>query len=457
MSTLRTLAVAALSAALSLTLSPAASAEGNEEVYGGGVSHKFGKHDQLAFRLMSWHQVWLRAIENNPGTVVDGSRDAWTADIMLRRSRVLLMAELTDRVLLVTHFGINNQTFTNGGAGTDGFRPQLYLHDAYGEVTLVPQLLSLGAGLHYWNGISRSTSASTLTLLGLDAPLVAWPTIDATDQFARQLGVYAKGDIEAFHYRVAVNRPFIRDAPSFVTPAAAQPAAAYNAEANTFALTGYVDYAFFERENHKLPYYTGSYLGTKRVANVGVGVAYQPSAMAYCSETPDADGCPAGAQQTADLIAFGVDSFLDLPFGQSAVTSYLGYFFQEFGPDHQRTLGIANLASNGPYFGNASPAFGTGHHLNLQLGYLLPYRPFGDHKLTLYGTLTGSLLEQKDDPAVTTELGGKYYLVGHHTSFTLNWRNRPVYVGQDATDAFVPTTTVETRASEFMLQLHVWL
>jgi hypothetical protein len=45
--------------------------------------------------------------------------------------------------MIVTHFGINNQTFTNGGAagssGTGGYGAgnQEYFHDAWNEYALV--------------------------------------------------------------------------------------------------------------------------------------------------------------------------------------------------------------------------------------------------------------------------------------------------------------------------------
>jgi hypothetical protein len=44
--------------------------------------------------------------------------------------------------MILTHFGINNQTFTNGGAGTSGtvdtvLKPGLFFHDAWNEYAVV--------------------------------------------------------------------------------------------------------------------------------------------------------------------------------------------------------------------------------------------------------------------------------------------------------------------------------
>ena len=66
--------------------------------------------------------------------------------------------------MIVSHWGINNQSFINGGgSGTlgtgssataqGGKRPQLYIHDAWTEYAVKPGKLHLGAGIHYWNGV----------------------------------------------------------------------------------------------------------------------------------------------------------------------------------------------------------------------------------------------------------------------------------------------------------------
>ena len=44
--------------------------------------------------------------------------------------------------------------------------------------------------------------------MSLDLPIMNWPLIEREDQFARQLGIYAKGKFGLFDYRIAVTRPF---------------------------------------------------------------------------------------------------------------------------------------------------------------------------------------------------------------------------------------------------------
>ena len=62
---------------------------------------------------------------------------------------------------------------------------------------------------------------------------VNWPTIERTDQFARQMGLYAKGKAGLFYWRVAAVRPF---STSVGAPTAI---GNYNDSANTWGYSGY--------------------------------------------------------------------------------------------------------------------------------------------------------------------------------------------------------------------------
>ena len=93
----------------------------------------------------------------------------------------------------------------------------LFLHDAWAEFAVEPGKLHIGSGLHYWNGISRLTNQSTLNMMTLDNPggqggvsvsdarLFPWSNITTSDQFARHLGIYAKGSLGKFGYRISAN------------------------------------------------------------------------------------------------------------------------------------------------------------------------------------------------------------------------------------------------------------
>jgi len=431
-------------------------------LYDEGLRVDIDEAKDMYIRFLLWAQIWLRGTQMGPGTVVNGNTSEWQFDVLIRRARFLTYAQLTDRVLILLHFGINNQTFTNGGFASDAFRPQLYFHDVWVEFRAVQEHLFIGAGLIYWNGISRMTSASTLNFLALDAPILNWPVIDITDQFVRQLGIYAKGDIAKLHYRVSLTRPFIRDTADFVQPDDALDVARFNAFANTWALAGYFKYDVFTTENHLLPFFVGTYLGTSKVLNFGAGFSWQKSAMVSCS-VATVGGCPPQDQNIEDLFLFGADFFADIPIRKSAIATYLVYYYYNMGPDFVRNVGVANLAvgpsSSGP--GNSYPSIGTGNHLYWQIAYLLPVRPLKQHKITPYFTFQTSFLEALADPSIIYELGVKYYFIGHHSSVTLNWRNRPVFgtgaVDGTGTPVFVPSASQQSRANELILQLMVYL
>ena len=224
-------------------------------------------------RFIMWHQFWVSATQNNPGTrnlngeLIDGtgSESGWSTDIALRRSRFLMYAQISPRFLILTHWGINNQSAINGAtapsgpnattsASNQGKKPQLFIHDAWTEYEILKNKLYLGAGIHYWNGVSRLSSQSTLNFMTMDAPIFNWHNIEATDQFARQFGVYAKGQIGKLDYRVAINKPFVNG----TAPAAvARNSVATNVINENYATSGYFDWMFWDKEKKKLTFFFG--------------------------------------------------------------------------------------------------------------------------------------------------------------------------------------------------------
>lgn len=385
-------------------------------------------------RIVTWHQLWARAMQMNPGTEVAGEPETWVNDAGIRRSRVIFFGQIVPRVQFLLHFGINNQTFTGG------LKPQLFIHGVWGQVDVVPGALTLGTGLHYWNGPSRLANASTLNQLALDLPIVNWPIIDRVDQFGRQLGLFAKGQIGAFDYRVALNKPFARS--DELAPGGP---VGYASE-SSLALAGYFQWQFLDLESNALPYAVGTYLGTKRVLNLGLGFHWEPDAMARLS--------PDETRQDHDIVLLAGDIFADIPTGGgSAFTGYLGYYYYDLGPDHLRNVGIMNPGSGGTSFaggGNAYPLIGTGHHIVSQLGFLLPGRILGI-QLQPYAALQLSAMDALDDPMLMLEGGLNWLLSGHNAKVTTHYRSRPVFQASGG------DVTASERASELIMQLQVLL
>ena len=397
--------------------------------------------DSSFIRFITWHQVWVRFTELNPGSAVNGEAMDNYFDIGLRRSRFLALAELNE-FQIVTHFGINNQTFNNQR------KPQLFMHDVWAQYSVWKNIISVGFGLHYWHGISRMTNASTLNFMAVDAPITNWPTIERTDQFARFLGIWAKGQAGGFAYRVSMNKPFRSDRPL-------GEASDYDGGSNTLSGAGYFEYQFFDRESTKLPYKVGTYIGKKRVLNLGAGFYYHPNSMQSLDNL--------GERQEHDQVLLGVDLYADMPIGEresgGALSAYLVFYNYDFGPNHLRSIGIMNVATpaenaegsaNGP--GNAYPSIGTGQHVYFQFGYLLPPKWFGGWEFMPYIAQQTSIMEALDDPMLLYEGGLNWFLQGHHAKVTFTFRNRPVFQPNEAGEILA-----DSRASEFIIQTMIFL
>lgn len=429
------------SALLATMLCAAASAQSPEN-YGSGMKLDLNQEGTKYMRFIMWHQFWTSYTQNNPGTKdINGNPQSNSFDMGLRRSRFLIYSQLSPRFLILTHWGINNASFINGGSagtlgtgasagGQGGKRPQLYIHDAWTEYAVVKGKLHIGSGLHYWNGVSRLSSASTLTFMTMDAPIFNWYNIEATDQFARQFGIYAKGQIGRLDYRVSVNKPYVFG----VSPTKAN-IKADGVSVNTFtekaAFAGYVNWAFKDKENNTLPYFAGTYLGKKEILNIGAGFYTQAAATASARL--------AGNDTLIDKhtqTCIGVDIFWDKPLNKAkgtAISVYSVYYNYHFGQNYLRNLGILNQHTNTVTgtesfagAGNLQPTIGTGSIWYTQVGYKLSNMKNGSSFMP-YITTTYKDFERLKGSSFQYDLGINYLLSGHNAKITLQYSNRPVY------------------------------
>jgi len=410
------------------------------------------KDGSLYFRFAMWLQVWTRAMQLNPGTEVLGKQEAWYGDVGLRRARFLVFGKIAPRTFMLMHIGINNQSFRRDGAR--GFKPGVYFHDAWVEFEASKKgYFSLGGGLIYWNGISRMTNASTITLMSLDAPIVNWPTIEVTDQFARNLGLYAKGKAGLFDYRVAVVRPF---AAPFDPTAPGPPATGngtYNPSANTWGFAGYFQFQFLDIESNVLPYTVSTYIGGKKVFNWGFGGYAQPIGVWYLADPLD----PASIRKRALYIA-STDLFLDIPFKTEhggAATWYGVYYRQDFGPNNIRNVGIMNPGDLGSGNsasgrGNQYALLGTGHTGYSELGFLMP-GSVGDvgAQFQLYVNTQLSKWDGYQDIMAHFGVGLNAFIHKHNAKVTLEYRNRPIFD--------VSGNVLNRKGNSFVLQMHLFI
>ena len=122
--------------------------------YTGGYKVKFNEDGSKYFRLITWAQIQAKYDDGVAETVNPMS-------IGVRRARMLMFAQITDRFLIVTHFGLNSLNSNTMSPTGKGDGSQIFMHDAWAQYT-VGKNHAIGGGLHYFNGISRLNNQSTL-------------------------------------------------------------------------------------------------------------------------------------------------------------------------------------------------------------------------------------------------------------------------------------------------------
>nr|WP_309758771.1 porin [Flavobacterium sp.] len=435
--------------------------------YGAGLKFNLNEDGSKFMRVIAWNQIWFRSAQMNPGTMIGGEPASTATDIGNRRLRFLAYAQVSKRYMILTHFGINNQTFINGGAagtsGTGGYgagkKPGLFFHDAWNEYAVVlPEKdkkfsFTLGAGLHYYMGLSRLTMASTLNFLTIDAPIFNWPLIENSDQFARQVGLFAKGKYGKLEYRMSYNKPYATNlVPTNVT--VSDNAVAVDNSGNTkWSKAGYFEYQFLDQEANVLPFKVGSYLGTKKVFNIGAGFYTAPDATKTSVNS---------TINKHDIKLFSADVFLDMPIGKKehkmAVTAYSVLYDYDFGPNYLRNVGIMNIGSVDPNFtgsraiagaGNAQPTMGSGNIWYTQAGVLLPCKDAKPKiRIQPFGAVTYKKFDALEQSSTQFDVGSNFFLDGHHAKITAQYSTRPVYTS---------LTNRSGSLGDFIVQLQIYL
>lgn len=401
--------------------------------YGSGLKVKLNEDGSKYFRLISWNQVWMEAEIGDAGL---------QTDFTLRRSRVLMYAQVNERFLILTHFGVNRLNAANMGVASPtsvgGQNGQFFMHDAWGEYSIVKNKLHVGAGLHYWNGVSRLSNQSTLRLLTLDAPGFNWFHIGTSGQLARHLGMYAKGRLGKFDYRLAFNDALVnpKKARIFVD----LPNASYYgnqigsdvASPQGKVLTGYFNYQFLDAESNRLPSFSGTYLGAKRVFNVGGGFYSHFNAIGI----NDGEGNQIARKD--DALTLGFDVIYDAPVGSknAALTLYGVLYHHNWGVNTYGGVGGS---------GSGNIAYG-------QAGYLLPTSNPDMPRVQPYVSFATKDLNAFSEPLYETNIGTNLFFFGHNSKLTIEYRRRksPLFNDGNILKGYSNTGSV-------LVQATVWL
>ncbi len=298
--------------------------------------------DDVNFRLGLLGQFQADTIENS-GT------DAHTSNLFIRRLRLMFGGQVAKNVTFFVETDSPNlgKTLANG----KNIQPPMILQDAYAEFKAI-NAFSLDAGLMFVP-FSRNFLQSAASLLPIDYGAYTYSQSGPTESSTgRDTGFQARGYFLQDHleYRVGAFQG-LRDAESH----------------RAFRYAGRVQYNVLDPEVGF--FYTGTYLGPKKIVAVG------------------------GAFDTQnDYLAYAADLFIDHPLGPGAFTGQFDY--NQF--DGGRTLHSLPRQND----------------MLLELGYLVRAL-----RLTPFVQVTNRhLVDTSAGDETRMSLGGSYWWAGHNAN-----------------------------------------
>lgn len=363
--------------------------------YTGGLKVKFDDTGKKYLRVISWAQFQASYNDNV-------SAQTSKTSFNLRRARVLMFAQINEKFLILTHFGLNslNSATMSPVGKADG--AQLFFHDVWAQYSLGKNH-AIGGGLHYFNGISRLNNQSTLNMMTLDNNRQSWATIGLSDQFARHMGVFLKGKFGKLQYRVAINDAIVngldaRD-PSTGGPAVYGGNRLIGSKDAGKTYAGYFEYNILDQESNFLPFKVGTYLGSKKIFNIGAGFFSHPSGSVIMDTNGDYKG--------EDVSIFAIDAFYDAPLADdgSAITAYATYQNNNYGTNYLYS------------------AYGTGSMVYGHVGYVIA----GDKAKTRfqpYVSYASNSYDATGDNRNIFGVGSNVYLSGNNSKLTLEYQHQ---------------------------------
>lgn len=212
----------------------------------------------------------------------DAATRSYAQNVFVRRVRLLVGGQLTKDL----SFFVETDSPNLGkslAAGTKNSQPSLYLQDAYVEWKRSDRF-QLNAGLMLMS-ISRNGLQSAASLMPVDYGPYTFAHSGATQSnVGRDTGIQAKGYLanKKLEYRAGISQG-MRDTPN-----------------RELRFTGRLMYNVFDPETGF--FYTGTYLGKKKVLAFGAGVEHQH-----------------------DYLGYAADVFLDYPLPSGAITAQIDH------------------------------------------------------------------------------------------------------------------------------------
>lgn len=363
--------------------------------YNGGLKVPLNEDGSKYFRFISWAQMQANYNDNLPTT-------SSPINLNLRRARMLMFSQINKDFLILTHFGLNSLNSGTLSPTGKGSGSQLFFHDVWAQYNLHKNHV-IGGGLHYFNGISRLNNQSTLNMMTLDNNRQSWSTIGLTDQFARHLGIFGKGSFGKLQYRVAINDAITTglDArtPTYGEGAVYGGKRLLGSKKSGYAYAGYFEYQFLDQESNFLPFKVGTYLGSKKVFNIGAGFFAHPNGSVIATDT-------IGNMEGQNINLIAVDAFYEAPVGKkgSAISAYATYQLNDYGTNYMYS------------------AYGTGAMLYGHVGYLLN----GEKDKTRfqpYVSYASNSYTASSDNLNNIGIGINAYMSGHNSKLSIEYKN----------------------------------
>ncbi len=368
------------------------------------------KSDWSVFDFNASAQIWFRYTDLNPGSAVDGEQRSELYDVSLRRYRLGVTTLLNDHWYFKLNFGENNWNRANSlkFSWLDG-----YFAYVFGEH------LRIGFGKTTNTGLSRFAGPGTNSQVGSDIPLVLLPTVNETDDLTRRYALFVKGRSQKIEYRVAIARVIL-----LASDYSYSETTGFIGNKSDPQLSGYVRYQFFDNESTESDLGAGTYYGTKKVLAVGAGFMFQNNALGRLENSQE---------EEFDLNHWAVDAFLEWPFDAShSLSSYVGFFNYDYGPDYIRNIGANNPINEGVPtsfngLGHSAPIFGTGKTMVSMTGIRLPML-LTDRGFSMpYFVWQLSFYDRLSEPMWWWDAGVSYLPKDSQNEVTLGVQSRPIF------------------------------
>lgn len=366
--------------------------------------YKFDEAGDTYIRGSFRGQFWARYIETNPGTAINGEPINHSFDVSIRRYRIGFQSQIKKKWFLFMLFGNNNlnqKTLRN-----NDFR----LLDLSVEYTF-SEKFTLGVGKIIFGGAGRFVQFSNGSMLNLDPAVHQLFTLNQYDDIGRNLGIFAKGQLGKIDYTFSLQSPTYHEG---------------SKNSPRLHSSSYIKYEFLDNESNRNPYSggVGTYIGTKKVLNIGFGYNYQPKMM-YKEDKNEIS--------FEDYTNFGIDLFVDLPISakNEAITAYLGYNSIHYKENYVRNIAVNSIFDNaGTSFnggGNAYPIMGTGNTLLFQFGYLFGKSEKNNVRFQPNFGWKYADFQGLNQSANSYSFGLNTYFNGHKSKLSFSYDSRPIF------------------------------